>query len=66
MTSHSVTDAAGISQSTEKKSLNSAVANLLSKQGAPGPSNVEGTAGAIQQADAAKNAAKALPVERRL
>lgn len=60
MTSHSVTDAAGISQSTEKKSLNSAVANLLSKQGAPGPSNVEGTAGAIQQADAAKNAAKSV------
>ena len=60
MTSHSVTDAAGISQSTEEKSLNSAVANLLSKQGAPGPSNVEGTAGAIQQADAAKNAAKSV------
>ena len=60
MTSHSVTDAAGISQSTEKKSLNSAVANLLSKQGAPEPSNVEGTAGAIQQADAAKNAAKSV------
>ena len=60
MTPHSVTDAAGISQSTEKKSLNSAVANLLSKQGAPGPSNVEGTAGAIQQADAAKNAAKSV------
>ena len=60
MASHSVTDAAGISQSTEKKSLNSAVANLLSKQGAPGPSNVEGTAGAIQQADAAKNAAKSV------
>ena len=60
MTSYSVTDAAGISQSTEKKSLNSAVANLLSKQGVPGPSNVEGTAGAIQQADAAKNAAKSV------
>ena len=60
MTSHSVTDAAGISQSAEEKSLNSATANLLKKQGVPGPSNVEGTAGAIQQADAAKNAAKSV------
>ena len=60
MTSHSVTDAAGISQSAEEKSLNSAAANLLNKQGVPGASNVEGTAGAIQQADAAKNAAKSV------
>ena len=59
-TSHSVTDAAGISQRTEEKSLNSAAANLLKKQGVPGASNVEGTAGAIQQADAAKNAAKSV------
>ena len=60
MTPHSVTDAAGISQSAEEKSLNSAAANLLKKQGVPGASNVEGTAGAIQQADAAKNAAKSV------
>ena len=60
MTPHSVTDAAGISQSAEEKSLNSAAANLLNKQGVPGASNVEGTAGAIQQADAAKNAAKSV------
>ena len=60
MTPHSVTDAAGISQSAEEKSLNSAAANLLKKQGVLGASNVEGTAGAIQQADAAKNAAKSV------
>ena len=60
MTPHSVTDAAGISQSAEEKSLNSVAANLLKKQGVPGASNVEGTAGAIQQADAAKNAAKSV------
>ena len=60
MTSHSVTDAAGISQSTEEKSLNSSATKMLKKQGVPGPSNVEGTAGAIQQADAAKNAAKSV------
>ena len=60
MTSHSVTDAAGISQSTEEKSLNSSATKMLKKQGVPEPSNVEGTAGAIQQADAAKNAAKSV------
>ena len=59
--SPTVTGATGISQDVKNDTFNSSATNMLKKQGAPGASNaVEGTAGAIQQADAAKNAAKSV------
>ena len=58
--SPAVTGAAGLSQDVKNDTFNSSATKMLKKQGAPGSSNVKGTAGAIQQADAAKNAAKSV------
>ena len=60
-TSPAVTGAEGISQEAKSNTFKSSAANMLKKQGVPGASDAAGgTAGTIQQADAAKNAAKSV------
>ena len=60
-TSPTVTEAEGISQEAKSDTFKTSAASMLKKQGVPGASDAAGgTAGAIQQADAAKNAAKSV------
>ena len=60
-TSPTVTGAEGISQEAKSDTFRTSAANMLKKQGVPGASDAAGgTAGTIQQADAAKNAAKSV------